>query len=163
MLFRSQSGHNVDIVLGDPYIWDMADNYFDGIISGQMLEHNECFWLTFLEMARVLRVGGRMVHIAPSRGVEHRAPHDCWRFYRDGMRALAKWSGLTCIEASTDWSSDHLAALKVRKPRVYAAIPRRGLFENSEWGDTVGVFEKSRQSSDADMGRRYIAALAACA
>ena len=29
---------------------------------------------------------------APSRGPEHRYPNDCWRFYPDGYRALAKYA-----------------------------------------------------------------------
>lgn len=136
------AGSNVDIVVEDPFIWPIADESFDAIISGQMMEHNSMFWLTFLEMARVLKTGGRMIHIAPSRGFEHRAPTDCWRFYRDGMSALAEWSGLRCLEATTDWRNEDLAWLEKKKPHVFAAIPNRGLNGNGGWGDTAGVFEK---------------------
>jgi SAM-dependent methyltransferase len=135
-------GHNVDIVAKDPFLWPIANDSFDLIVSGQMLEHNTMFWLTFLEMARVLKPGGMMFHIAPSRGYEHRVPSDCWRFYRDGMSALGGWCGLECIEATTDWTTTDLDVLQSRKPRIFDAIPRKGKFAEGAWGDTVGVFRK---------------------
>ena len=64
-----------------------------------------------------------MIHIAPSRGPEHRVPKDCWRFYRDGMQAMAYWTGLKCIEATTDWDSIHRAYMKQRRPRAFAKLP----------------------------------------
>jgi hypothetical protein len=136
------AGPNVDIVAEDPFMWPIANESFDAIISGQMLDHNAMFWLSFLEMGRVLSRGGIMVHIAPSRGYEHRAPSDCWRIYRDGMEAIARWTGLRCIEATTDWSAADSAYLKSKRPKVYDAIPRKGQFAEGGWGDTVGVFVK---------------------
>ncbi len=136
------SGHNVDIVAADPFIWPIATNSYDAVISGQMLEHNTAFWLTFLEMARVLKSDGIMIHIAPSRGYEHKVPTDCWRFYRDSMNALADWCGLECIEATTDWSQVDLNFQKEKKPHIYNSIPRKGKFAEGTWGDTVGVFSK---------------------
>lgn len=63
------------MVLDNPYSWSFATNEFSAIISGQMLEHNQFFWLSFLKITRVLKQGGIMIHIVPSRGPEHRAPH----------------------------------------------------------------------------------------
>lgn len=108
------AGKNVDVVLQDPFDFPIADDRFDAVISGQMLEHNEMFWLSFLEMNRILRPGGLMVHIVPSRGPEHRAPQDCWRFYRDGMTALARWSGFDVIEATTDFLERDVADYTAR-------------------------------------------------
>ena len=85
-------GPDVDLVLPDPHVFPFADNEFQAVISGQMLEHNPMFWMTFLEMSRVLCPGGLMIHIAPSRGREHRAPLDCWRFYPDAGSALQRWA-----------------------------------------------------------------------
>ena len=135
-------GLNVDIVLKDPWKFDIENDSYDAIISGQMLEHNEFFWLTFLEMSRVLKIGGLMIHIAPSRGPEHRDPQDCWRFYRDGMFAMAKWAGLDCIETTTDWAPEHFEYYrqgnKGRLPGLRKTIRTR----NTTWGDTVGIFRK---------------------
>jgi len=98
------AGENVDIVLSDPYRWvKIEDESIDVLITGQTLEHIEYPWLTMLEIARVLKPGGVACIIAPSSGPEHKYPVDCWRIYPDGMRALAKYSGLEVIEVFTDW------------------------------------------------------------
>jgi hypothetical protein len=57
-------------------------------------------------MCRIVRPGGLIFLLAPSRGPEHRYPVDCWRFYPDGFRALAKWAGVHLLEVSTDWEED---------------------------------------------------------
>jgi len=155
-------GPNVDVQLDDPWIFPIEDASYDAVISGQMLEHNEFFWLTFLEMARVLKMGGLMIHIAPSRGLEHRDPQDCWRFYRDGMTALAKWAGLDCVEATTDWAPEHFAFIE--KYRRYARRTRflEQTMRNPDtiWGDTVGVFVKTSETG-ASQGMDYIRRFAA--
>ena len=97
-------GRNVDIVLRAPYRWDAVPSQsVDVLVSGQALEHIEFFWITALEMSRVLRPGGMACLIAPSGGYEHRYPVDCWRFYPDGMRALARFARLECVEVFTQW------------------------------------------------------------
>lgn len=116
-------GDNVDIVVTDIYRLNLPSDSVDLIISGQAFEHVEFFWLVWLELVRVLRPGGKIFLIAPSRGAEHRYPVDCWRFYPDGYRTLAAWGGIEVLECGTDWE------LKPDTP-------------GSEWGDTVGVFQK---------------------
>lgn len=136
------AGPNVDVVLDDPFDWPLDSDSYDAVISGQMLEHNSMFWITFLEMARVTKAGGYMIHIAPSRGREHLAPQDCWRLYRGGMRALAEWCGLDVIEATTDWTKEDARKMKKRNPAldIQSTLPVE--LQNSQWGDTVGVFRK---------------------
>jgi SAM-dependent methyltransferase len=114
------AGKNVDIVAEDPYKFPLESESFDLVISGQAFEHIEFPWLTICEIARVLRPGGSAIVIAPSSGPEHRYPKDCWRFYPDGMRALAKWAGLECIDVVTNWQQT----------------------KRFMWGDTIGVFHK---------------------
>jgi SAM-dependent methyltransferase len=95
----AEAGPNVDLVPRDPYDWtELEDDSFDVIVSGQALEHVEFPWLTMEQIARKLKPGGIACLIAPSRGSEHRYPVDCYRYLPDGMRALAKWSGLTVLE-----------------------------------------------------------------
>lgn len=119
-------GQNVDIVLRDAYAWrEIRSGSIDVLISGQVLEHAEYFWLTALEISRVLKPGGITCLIAPSSGPEHRYPTDCWRFYPDGMHALAKFSRLRPLEIKTHWEdmgdpgSDcwHDSILVAEKPR----------------------------------------------
>ncbi len=98
------AGPNVDLVLDDPYDWTaVKDDSVDVIVTGQAFEHIEFFWVTMEEMARTLKPDGLIFLIAPSTGPEHRYPVDCWRFYPDGMHALAKWVGLEIIESWTLW------------------------------------------------------------
>jgi SAM-dependent methyltransferase len=94
----TEEGTNVDIVMENGYNFPFDDEKYGIIISGQTIEHVEYPWVWFLEMTRVLKKGGVCCIIAPAKIHEHRYPIDTYRYYPDGMRALAKWSGLTVLE-----------------------------------------------------------------
>jgi len=111
-----EQGDGVDIVMNDPYNAPIEDNSVDVVISGQMLEHCEFFWLTIKDMARILRSGGFILLVAPSCGSVHRFPVDCWRFYPDAYKALAKWVNLELVQAWHD--------------------------QTGQWKDQVGMFKK---------------------
>lgn len=97
-------GNNVDIILKDIYNWkEMKSNSYDIVISGQAFEHIEYFWITMFEVSRILKPGGMCCIIAPSRGFEHKYPLDCWRFYPDGFKSLARYAYLDLIDAYTQW------------------------------------------------------------
>jgi len=101
-------GKNVDIFLDNPYDWSNIEaNSYDVVISGQAFEHIEYFWITILQVNRVLKKDGLACIIAPADGHEHRYPVDCWRYYPDGMKALAKWAKMEVIEAETQWESQN--------------------------------------------------------
>jgi SAM-dependent methyltransferase len=117
------AGEGVDVVLDDPYRLPFADGSVDIVLSGQMLEHCEFFWLTFAEMMRVLKPDGYLFLIAPSAGPIHDYPVDCYRFYPDAYRALAKHAGCHLHEVWLD--------------------------ERGPWRDLVGVFAKHPPSGDA--------------
>ena len=107
-------GPGVDIVLDDPYKLPLADGSADIVLSGQMLEHCEFFWLSFGEMLRVLKPDGYLFLIAPSGGPIHNYPVDCYRFYPDAYKALARHAGCQLL----DWWHD----------------------DRGPWNDLVGVF-----------------------
>lgn len=109
-------GQGVDIVLEDPYRLPFADNSVDVVLSGQMLEHCEFFWLSFAEMMRIVKPTGHMILIAPSAGPIHRYPVDCYRFYPDAYYALAKYANCKALDVWLD--------------------------ERGPWRDLVGVFSK---------------------
>lgn len=114
-----EAGHNVDIVVQDPYNWSAIPSAsIDVAVSGQVLEHVEFPWLTIVEVERILKPGGVVCLIVPSAGPEHRYPLDCWRIYPDGIRALAKQAKLEVVEVFTEWGvgqwQDTFAVL--RKP-----------------------------------------------
>ena len=128
------AGKNVDIVLRDPYRWrEIRTASADCVISGQAFEHTEYFWLSTLEIASVLKPGALCCIIAPSTGPEHRYPVDCWRFYPDGMTALARYAELECLHAATSWDQTGYldgsnmfcdTVLIARKPASAKRFPR---------------------------------------
>ena len=50
------------------------------------------FWLSFLEIMRVLKPWGICYLNVPSNGPVHEYPVDCWRFYPDSGIALQTWA-----------------------------------------------------------------------
>ena len=123
-------GDNVDIVLKNSYSWpEIKTNSVDVLVSGQAFEHIEFFWITMLEIARILKPAGLGCIIAPSGGPEHKYPVDCWRFYPDGASAMARFARMKVIEASTQWEPDERYDNK-----------------SNTWRDTLLVCQKYRLS-----------------
>lgn len=123
-------GPNVDVVAADPYAWTALPNAsVDVVVSGQAFEHIEWPWLTMAEIARVLRGNGLAAIIAPSAGPVHRFPRDCWRFYPDGLPALAAHAGLAVVEQH--WDNTH-------------AWP-----ENALWGEAFILLQRPMRPGEA--------------
>jgi len=123
-------GNNVDVVLTNAYNWkELAAASVDVVISGQAFEHIEFPWVTMSEISRVLKDGGLCCIIAPSNGVYHGYPVDCWRYYEDGMRALAKYVDMEVLEVQTQRSSLDFADY------------------DKVWQDTVLICRKPEQRS----------------
>lgn len=98
-----EEGPNVDIVLKNPYKWDiLKTNSFDIVISGQAFEHIEFFWITMSEIARVLKKDGLLCIIVPNKQREHRYPVDCYRYFTDGMAAIARYVNFKILHAHTN-------------------------------------------------------------
>ena len=98
-----EDGPNVDIVPKKTYKWEeIEDDKYDVVISGQALEHIEFFWLTMSEITRVTKKDGLICIIAPNGFAEHRYPVDCWRFFTDGMVALARYNNLEILHSHTN-------------------------------------------------------------
>jgi hypothetical protein len=123
-------GKGVDLEMRDPYRIPIQDDFADCVISGQMLEHNEFFWLTFAEMMRISNHTGYVFLIAPSKGFIHRYPVDCYRFYPDSYAGLAKYTNGILVDCWMDMQS--------------------------EWGDLVGVFVKSYRPGFASFDTKLI-------
>ncbi len=98
-----EHGPNVDICPQNAYSWDEINpESFDVVISGQALEHIEFPWVTLTEIARVLRPGGLMAILAPQGIKYHPYPTDCYRYFADGLVALARYSNIDVLHASTN-------------------------------------------------------------
>lgn len=96
------AGPNVDVVVKDAYCWDeIRDESFDFVISGNAFEHIEFPWLTMEQIYKKLKPGGFICILAPFCLSEHRYPVDCYRYYPDGFKALAKWAKFTVVDATT--------------------------------------------------------------
>lgn len=92
-------------------------------ISISCFEHDKFFWMTFLEMCRVVKPGGFIYINAPSGGPYHGHPGDCWRFYRDSWKALEEWGLENGFPVSL----------------IETYIDERNIFPN--WHDSIGIFK----------------------
>ncbi|PVY24801.1 methyltransferase family protein [Paraburkholderia silvatlantica] len=116
-------GNGVDIVINDPYQLPFEDESVDAVISSSCFEHSEMFWLVFNEILRILRPSGLFYLNAPSNGMFHRYPVDCWRFYPEAGKAMVTWArrqGLNPVQLESYVSVQH----------------------NGVWSDFIGVFLK---------------------
>lgn len=129
------AGPNVDLVMKQPYRIPARSNSFDVVMSNQVFEHIPFPWVSFLEACRVVKPGGLIFLVAPSRGQRHGAV-DSWRYYPDSMLALAAYARMDLVETYVDLPP----SLPNGRPD-YAAIGQRW------WGDAVGVFRKPAKYS----------------
>lgn len=118
-------GPGVDLVLESPYSYPFRDDYFDAIVSTSCFEHDQLFWLTFVEMVRVTKPGGYIYINCPSNGQYHTYPYDNWRFYPDAGMALEMWA-------------------KYRRQQVALIESFIALRKTDQWNDCVMIFFKGR-------------------
>ena len=131
-----EAGPNVDIVLKQPYCWmDIKNESFDFIISGNAFEHIEYPWLTMGQIKDKLKPGGYACILAPFNLSEHRYPKDCYRYYPDGMRALAEFVDLTVVDVTTGGVPEGID-VKIWIPSLNyddtVLIARKGKISNEE-------------------------------
>lgn len=124
-----EPGKGVDMVVEPGKPLPFKDEAFDLILASSVFEHDPAFWMTFVDLARVLREGGHLYINAPSNGSVHRYPEDHWRFYPDSGLALERWA------ASQD--------LPVRLVESFTA-PRK----KDQWNDFVAVFRKGEREDE---------------
>lgn len=124
-----EAGEGVDMIVEAGKPFPFADACFDFILASSVFEHDPAFWATFLDLARLLKVGGHLYINAPSNGVVHRYPEDHWRFYPDSGMALERWAN----------SQD----LPMRLIESFTA-PRK----KDHWNDFVAVFRRGEQEGE---------------
>jgi SAM-dependent methyltransferase len=132
---------NVDIVVAEPYDWrEVPSGSVDVVTCSQVFEHAEYFWITMMEIARVLKTHGLAFVNAPGAGPLHRYPVDCWRFYDDAFPALARYAGLDLLESQVQWAPAY----------------RKGL----QWRDATGIMQRPVRTpeAEAELARRIAAA-----
>jgi hypothetical protein len=78
------------------------------IVSTEMLEHDNEFWVSIKEMGRVLRRGGIMIITARGNGfMPHDFPSDYWRFLPSSFKMLLEMAGCEVLEIRDDWQPGH--------------------------------------------------------
>jgi SAM-dependent methyltransferase len=117
-------GKGVDVVIETTWRLPFPNESFDLAVSSSCFEHDPMFWVTFLEMMRVIKPGGYAYINVPSNGKYHAHPVDCWRFYPDSGLALELWARHSGAEARL----------------VESFVADRKQFE---WNDCVVIFAKS--------------------
>jgi SAM-dependent methyltransferase len=123
-----EAGENVDMQVSDGYDWNMVDDdSFDVVLCSQVLEHARYPWRLTQEIARVLRPLGLAFLASPSSGHVHRYPEDCFRYYPDGLSALAAASGLVVVEAH---------------------VQRRLVYRSNLWLDALLIAQKPVRAPD---------------
>ena len=84
---------SVDIIVKPGNKLPFDNQSIDLIVSTSCFEHDPCFWITFKEMTRIVKMDGFIYVNAPTNGAYHCHPGDNWRFYSDAGQALAYYSG----------------------------------------------------------------------
>jgi SAM-dependent methyltransferase len=121
-----EAAPNVDIIVNEPYDWkEVPAASIDVVTCSQVFEHAEYFWITMLEIGRVLKTNGLAFINAPGSGPLHRYPVDCWRFYDDAFPALAKYASLDLIESQVQWAPAYRKSLKWRDATAIMQRPKR--------------------------------------
>ena len=85
------------------YSFPIADNCYDIVLSGQVIEHVKKPWKWVPELARITKPNGLVITINPVSWPYHEAPVDCWRMYPEGMKALYEEANLEV--AISQWES----------------------------------------------------------
>lgn len=94
-------GSNVDIVVPHPYnYFNIPDNTYDVVISGQTLEHVKYPYLWIKELKRILKPGGLICIITVWNFIKHESEEykDYWRVLPSGMKALFQEVDLKILE-----------------------------------------------------------------
>jgi len=118
-----EAGPNVDIVSTNRKT-PFESKSVDVVVSTSCFEHDACFWMTFLEMCRIVKPSGYIYINAPSAGPYHGYPGDCWRFYKDSWKALEQWGNEN--------------GFSIKLEETY--IDERSI---DDWRDSVGIFRMS--------------------
>lgn len=125
-----EPGMNVEVVVADPYDWkEIATGSVDVVTCSEVFEHAEYFWITILEISRVLKGNGLAFITSPGGGPRHRFPVDCWRFYDDAFAALARYAGLNLLEAQVQWVPAYRKGIQWRDS---SAVMQKPVFDASQ-------------------------------
>jgi len=102
-----ESGRPTDLklpdVLFDGIRFPICNESIDGILCTQVLEHVTSPENLLMEMARILKPGGKLILTAPFLWEEHEVPYDFYRFSHYGLKRLLESQGfqITALDKTT--------------------------------------------------------------
>jgi SAM-dependent methyltransferase len=134
------------------YSFPIPNDYYDIVISANVIEHVRKPWKWIPELARVARSDGLIITINPVSWVFHEAPVDCWRIYPEGVKALYEDASLWVVLSR--WES-------LETPQFRSFIP--GISRSSQsrrtrfWYSILGRlgFPVERSYDTVTIGRKY--------
>lgn len=106
-------GPGVDVVASAAGV-PLRERSFGCCVCTEMLEHDARFWLSVLEMRRLL-VGDGMVLLS-TRGFGfpvHDFPADYWRFTKDAIAELFTWAKIRPLDIATDLGPGYPGVLAI--------------------------------------------------
>ena len=117
-----REGAGVDIVM-NCHSLKFKDHEFSVVVSTEMIEHDEAFWLSIQEMGRVLKPGGHLMITSRGNGFgQHGYPDDYWRFMPSSFPSLIRLAGCEVIESIDDPEPGHPGLFAMgRKPDAESA------------------------------------------
>jgi SAM-dependent methyltransferase len=125
-----EEDQSVDIVVKPGEKLPFDNNSIDLIVSTSCFEHDPCFWLTFKDMSRIIKIGGYIYVNAPTNGPYHCYPGDNWRFYSDAGQALTYW-------CSYQYGNEEIYPVKVIE--TFHVLPKNDI---CRWIDFVCVWQR---------------------
>lgn len=120
-------GPNVDVVCNAHDLSSLGYDKFDIVLSSSSFEHDPQFWRTFKEMSKVCKPGGLIYINAPSTGMYHGYPGDCYRFYKDAWQALCDY---------------------VNKKGAVLELIETYVDPNGNFQDSIGIYRKLEKTPD---------------
>ena len=133
---------SVDVVVkpGDPL--PFATGSVDIVVSTSCFEHDPCFWITFREMARIVKPDGYIYVSAPSNSDNyHGYPGDYWRFHGDAGQALAYWSSRLVDGVSYPTQVEETF-------RILPEIANKPPGYSEQWVDFVCIWKRVAEPTD---------------
>lgn len=123
-----EPGRGVDVVCKQGEELPFTDCSVDIVLATSVFEHDSFFWLTFLDLVRVVKPGGVVYINAPSNGTYHRHPNDNWRFYPDAGKTLEAWGRKSGFDLFL------IESFIAERKRVW-------------WNDFVAIFQRASVST----------------
>lgn len=90
------------ILSNKEYEYPVEDNFFDIVLSDQVIAHVKLFWVWMAELKRIVKPNGFIITIGALSYPACPSPVDCWRIYPDGMIALNEYLGLKTMISKTE-------------------------------------------------------------